>query len=341
MKGLVMQYPYDESGKNSAYDGLEHSILPLSLYLVSIDGNDYFIMEYFDVSLNKPMVTLVFNLGDNFYKVPLTSYEAIDELKSMSTKVALNSVKLPKIIYLAETMSLRIDPSDVEIGERKPHLFLNEYVSIKNNNGLNSIGGVYRPSSCMIEAFSDEWNYNYEREILPEVVMHEIKEGANKYFVDEKGIKRYKFSVEFGKNVFVNSTIVDNDNKLKMLKKLVIPGVHEYNVVYADFIEKEDYETSKIAHKIKVTGANEKYYHDLHDQDKAFRNGGLRILDMHFYDYNNKEIVPENNSFNYNSSFNTSQRRKENVSLASIMDKYGLTMDELEKLTGITTYKLR
>ena len=68
-KTIYMQYPYDEN--NPLYDGLEHEIIPYALTPANINGHTFFVMNYYDLSANSELVTLLGVVNGRFYKVPL------------------------------------------------------------------------------------------------------------------------------------------------------------------------------------------------------------------------------------------------------------------------------
>ena len=82
---IKMKYPKDSKNKN--FDGKIHDINPTRL--VKINNSNIFILDYDDITLNKRMYTVLINIDNKLYKLPLKNYNYFNLLKA---KYRLNSV---------------------------------------------------------------------------------------------------------------------------------------------------------------------------------------------------------------------------------------------------------
>lgn len=76
-KKTKMQYPFDGSGHNRLFDGKEHEILPRELKPLKLNGIDFEVMRYYDITMGVDAITLLTKIGDALVKVPLDDYSIL------------------------------------------------------------------------------------------------------------------------------------------------------------------------------------------------------------------------------------------------------------------------
>lgn len=103
-KIIKMKYPKDEKGINKLYDGKIHNIIISNLESFFSNGNEYYVMQYTDISLRKiNMVTIVKNENGKWKKVPLDDYSKLTAflMEGKTSKIDIKKIDIPDTIELA------------------------------------------------------------------------------------------------------------------------------------------------------------------------------------------------------------------------------------------------
>lgn len=152
-KFIKMQYPNSASNKN--YDGKEHTIMPLKLQKFNENGNEYYLLNYIDVSLKKNMFTLLTkDSKGNFMKRPLDNYDAFNNELSNYNLINCNLNELSNSIGLGANMSVS---------------------SISNSNRI-SLQFPYSASNSLYDG--------REHNIVPDSLQRFIKDGNEYYWLE-------------------------------------------------------------------------------------------------------------------------------------------------------------
>ena len=276
------------------FDGEVHWIEPQALHPIRIGGRNWYIMEYYDYSANTQAITMLIDINGVLAKVPLDNYDILNDFITDNTLASLdiNQIKLPSNISLAETISAKellspTNPPDNHI-EKPTSIILNEYVPI-NVQGITTVkGGTFSSAGAIIELNGEEV-YHYDKTASFELKTEQIQYGLNHYYIDDKGIKRYDFEIDVPEGTTGKIYMVDDEGMVKTKEVLIIPGKHEYHAIYSDFVQKEDYGAAKQVGKMNIK-AHWPEYKDRHDRDRAFRDGGIKILEMEFINHSGKKI---------------------------------------------------
>lgn len=105
MREINMQYPLDFTGSNRYFDGNIHRISPRQLSSFIINNTKYYLLNYYDISVEKEMITILVNINGHLCKLPLNDYNSlfgyIDRLPIHRENLDI----LPNNIYLTETFN--------------------------------------------------------------------------------------------------------------------------------------------------------------------------------------------------------------------------------------------
>lgn len=121
---IIMQYPYDEEGKNRLFDGKQHTIKPIAIrpiqgiYSVSVDKNRHkqleeqlYVLAYYDVSMKTNCVTIIEkNSLGGVKKIPLNDYKLLNQYLKKKPFTPderyenQTSIFLPNVIGLEDTL---------------------------------------------------------------------------------------------------------------------------------------------------------------------------------------------------------------------------------------------
>lgn len=296
MTKVNMQYPYDCTGTNPLFDGRIHQMEPYSFHPITIGGRIYFIMNYYDFNANCEATTLLTEINGSLSKVPLDNYDYLYDYLRRNTLpiVTPEQIKLPQTIALAQALQadkIFEGPNHDSI-KADPIIEITQYVPI-NPNGTTSVkGGTFAPGSIIIDTLSDNETYYFEKAPSFKLKDDAIQDGLNHYYIDEDGVKRYDFVIDVPEETMGSILMMDNEGNIKRVNVAMIPGKWKYNIVYADFLSKEDYVATKKAGKFDIKAVWPEY-RDRHDRNRAFMDGGDKTLDMTFFSAEGLRIMTD------------------------------------------------
>ena len=113
--------------------------------------------------------------------------------------------------------------------------------------------------------------------------------GLRNFEINEFGIPSYTFKINVEAGEMANIFSVDNNGQVRSQRVLLIPGIHEYTIIYAPCMYREDYKASRCANTMLVQATWPEYL-GIHDEDKAFYDGCRRTLPIEFYNAGGKRI---------------------------------------------------
>lgn len=270
MKNINIQYPIDSTGKNPLYDGRVHSITPSYLRTFTLGGMQFYVLDYYDN--NNRMTTLLVRVGGQFYKVPLTDYNALYEYLMHNKPTDVSMSCLPEKIGITNTLSFRDHLLPLSNRRDSEVVYdFNLYAPVNDRDAR----GFFRSNGCSSEVYSDEYTYHFEQGVHSARIDSGVKAGAR------MGIPNFDFNVRFNPG---DTGVVYGqgpDGKLVSYRVFMIPGVHRYHVTYAN-TDVNRFNAS-IASNLDVKGASCSEYRDLHDVPSAFIDSYSGILDQQFY----------------------------------------------------------
>ena len=106
-KYITMEYPNDLS-TNDLWDGRDHEIIPGKLELFVINGVEYYLMSYWDVTYGCECHTYLTVVDGQIVKIPVSNYALMAELVSGLERIEVDINILPQHIALGETLDVTI-----------------------------------------------------------------------------------------------------------------------------------------------------------------------------------------------------------------------------------------
>ena len=106
-KYITMSHPYDPS-KNELWDGKDHDIIPSKLQVFELNGVEYYLMSYWDVTYNCECHTYLTIINGQFVKVPVTDYSAFAEIVMGLDRIDVDITILPSHIGLGEILDVSV-----------------------------------------------------------------------------------------------------------------------------------------------------------------------------------------------------------------------------------------
>lgn len=293
-----MQYPFDLSGKNPAYDGEVHDIKPTSIRRINLLGRDYFIMEYFDYNTNGNMVTLLTRVGNTLVKVPLTDYVIL--LQYIETTNLpyedMNRFLFPEKIMLGETLDSH-NLFAAKMAEQQPPapaqpapvdaLEFTQYIPLMAGWEGSLRGSYYRSCGVLLDepqTYHFDKDYNFDRKDAA------VKSAIDSLPRDDGSMKEKDIVVEVPEGTIGHTYIFDNDGKGKVVQVYLIPGIHKYHLVFSQVATDNDYVASRMASSIDIKAPSSDY-RDVHDYARAFNDGCNGILPTEYFNHSGKSIL--------------------------------------------------
>lgn len=307
-KSIRMQYPYDSSGKNRMFDGTIHDIIPIEIMPININGQEFFVMIYYDLTMSTIATTLLIRIGNILAKVPLDDYDFFIEYLENNNIMSNTRLTSPtstiifqdnQLIQLAQSISIRdlLTPNpSLNYQKEKPIFRFNDYVPLSPNGTGEVMGGLFSISYIKIEPYTDEEDYVFNKEPNFEIKDREVKNGIYNFYRSGGLNNKHRFCIEVKEGTTAQVFSVDSEGRVSMQLVLLIPGIHEYTITYASCKYENDYEASRYANTM-VIKAKWPEYEDRHDIDNAFYDGCRRNLTIEFYNANGKRINDIKNEY--------------------------------------------
>ena len=296
MKKINMQYPFGNTSENQLLDGAVHQITPQFLYPLQRGERTFYIMEYFDHSCDCQAFTIITNIDGIYTKIPLDDYNCLfDFLRNNPLpRLTPEALSLPQTIILGQTLqaqALLYEPEKNNTSKKIPSLDFELYVPINVNGNTNVQNTIYHSSHIVA---SHNQTYHFRKGSNFFLQDRGVERGLHNYYVDENGLKKYDFEIVVPEGTLAKAIHYDANGRAVEQHFLIIPGLHRYHVTYADFVVKEDYINAIRTNKIEINDVPWPKYQDLHDTDKAFTDGGNKMLGMTFVDYMGRSISSNN-----------------------------------------------
>lgn len=306
-----MQYPYDSSGTHKLFDGTIHEIKPREIHKIKLGEREFGVMSYYDVTMKKNAITLLTKIGNTLAKVPLDNYDVLfnylkanNIMQNQSSFLPISSSRLaqimdvqePSVIQLAQTMSAHelleppTGPRYAYSSSKEPPIYrFKEYVPFDDKGIGQPIDGSFESRWVVLKTHASREDYVFAK--APDFVKKNrgIQMGLRNFEINEFGIPSYIFKINVEAGEMASIFSIDNNGQVRRQRVLLIPGIHEYTVIYAPCMYREDYKASRCANTMLVKTTWPEYL-DIHDEDKAFYDGCRRTLPIEFYNADGKRI---------------------------------------------------
>lgn len=308
---IKMQYPYDSSGTHKLFDGTIHEIKPREIHKIKLGEREFGVMSYYDVTMKKNAITLLTKIGNTLAKVPLDDYDVLfnylkanNIMRSQSSFLPISSsrlaqimdVKEPSVIQLAQTINAEelLKPSTgphyaYSSLEEPPIYKFKDYVPLDDNGIGQASDGSFESCWVVHKTYASKEDYVFTKAPNFAKKNQGIQMGLRNFEINEFGIPSYTFKINVEAGEMANIFSVDNNGQVRSQRVLLIPGIHEYTIIYAPCMYREDYKASRCANTMLVQATWPEYL-GIHDKDKAFYNGCRRTLPIEFYNAGGKRI---------------------------------------------------
>lgn len=298
-KRISMQYPFDSSGTNRMFDGQVHEILPRNLRTITLRGRQFYVMDYYDFNAGTTAITLLTRIGNTLAKVPLDDYDFLfyylehNQLPSIDISNFNFPNKIPLAQMLCASEILPPPHSNLSFKNEEPVFPFLEYVPLTPRGTGQAKGGAFSPAGILIQTDGVE-TYHFRKapsfSLKDEGIQQGIASLPEKLFEPAQ----HKFRIRVPEGTTANVLSVDSEGRVRQQLLLLIPGLHEYTIVYAPCRLREDYIASRKASEIKIKTTWPEY-RDRHDRDQAFYDGCQWKLPMRFYNASGESLNPHDN----------------------------------------------
>lgn len=273
---MTMQFPLN----GLINDGKIHEIEPLKLYGRKIGDKIIYILNHrvkdFDpeerttVDLNSLIIVDEYgNNGCVKQDVDVNYYISHYDFKLISNEPKEIAAK-DLNIHLAESI-------DIDSFIRNNGRIINkkEYIPLLNSNIGESkfIGNAYELTNVFGNIELTKAATYDEKDML-------VEEKSKNIAKDNTGVEKSLFSINVEDNTFGHIFAYDSKANMKDIEVLIIPGQHNYEVIYGTFKNPLNYKFARLSNKITFEGSPENHI------DADFTN--IEKFDKKFYLADNK-----------------------------------------------------